>query len=66
MEILIIIVMTVIMCTVIVKMGEKEYKEGYQDCVRHYLDNKILIPFDEPRDNYEKAWNQACEDLSKE
>jgi hypothetical protein len=66
MEILIVIIMTVVLCTVIMKVGEKDYKEGYTDCVKHYLDTKILIPFEEPKDSYERAWNDACEELSKE
>lgn len=66
MSVLAIIMVTVMMTVVIVKIGEKEYREGYQDCVNHYKDNRTLIPFETSRDSYEKGWNQACKDLKGE
>lgn len=63
MEVFAIIMVAVFMTVVIVKMGEKEFREGYQDCLNHYKTNKNLIPFESSRDSYEKGWNQCCQDL---
>ena len=63
MEIVAVIMVAVFMTVVVVKIGEKEYREGYQDCVNHFKTNKNLIPFEHSRDSYEKGWNKACEDL---
>lgn len=65
MEIFIIIFMAAFMSTVIMKIDEQHFNEGFDDCIKHYQDKRILIPYDEPRDSYERGWNCAINSIEK-
>lgn len=57
--------MVAFMTTVISKIGEQHYNEGFDDCVRYYQNRKMLMPYDNPRDNYERGWNSAIKSIKE-